>query len=194
MAQFGGSGAEGGRVTPADPFPVSYQEQQVLKDQHPRLQGWRGGPGLGETRPPKPRGIRSCWLSDLPQLVLPLTSSWGFLGIQAGTGGSAWPQTPRTSCRGSAGSGSCSLPLAEGSQAPINLLLVLIFMINIVFPLMVEISCALSLPQFTSLSASGVLPGSGEKKKTRCQNSYLKSPLGKRPQILSFLPKIDSKT
>lgn len=70
----------------------------------------------------------------------------------------------------------------------------LIFMINIVFPLMVEISCALSLPQFTSLPASGVLPDSGEEKKLLSEFSYLKSPLGKQPQILSFLPKIDSKT
>lgn len=86
---FGGSGAEGGQVTPADPCPISFQEQQVLKEQHPRLQGWRGEPGLGGTTPPKPWAGRSCWLSDLPQLVLSLTSTWGSLGIQARTGGSA---------------------------------------------------------------------------------------------------------
>lgn len=161
----------------------------------PGLWGWREGPGLGGdlTLPNSPGhqvllGIyppRGSSCHHLP--------AGAFRSSRLGQGGSTWPQTSRTNCGGSAGSGSCSLPLAEESQASIKALLVLIFMINIVFPLMVEISCALSLPQFTSLPASGVLPDSGEKK-IRCQNSYLKSPLGKRPQILSFLPKIDSKT
>lgn len=95
-----GSGAERGQVTPADPFPVSSQEQQVLKDQHPRLQSWKGEPGLGGTRPPKLWDIRWCWLSDLQHLILSLTSSWGSLHIQARTGGSAWPQTPSDQLQG----------------------------------------------------------------------------------------------
>lgn len=77
VAQFGYSGAEESQVTPADPFPISSQEQQVLKDQHHRLQGWREEPGLGEPNLPN----RCCWLSDFPQLTLSLTSSWGSLGI-----------------------------------------------------------------------------------------------------------------
>lgn len=43
-----------------------------------------GGENLGwRTRPPKQWGIRFCWLADLPQLILSLTSSWGCLGVQA---------------------------------------------------------------------------------------------------------------
>ncbi|NXS45209.1 AB17C protein, partial [Balaeniceps rex] len=45
-------------------------------------------------------------------------------GARLGHGGSTWPQTSWINCGGSAGSGSCSLPLAEESQASINALLV----------------------------------------------------------------------
>lgn len=79
-----------------------------------------------------------------------------------GCEGLTWPRASAAGCKGSA----TSLPPPAGeSQASISALLVLIFMINIVFPLMVEIFCVLSLPQFTSLPRSGILPGSGEKKK-----------------------------
>lgn len=134
------------------PHPLAHGEAQRWPHSQHRLQGWGG------SSPPKPSGgIRSLIVQSPP-------SCWG---IRAGT----W--TSLTSCGGSAD--PCRP--AEESQASIDALLVVIFRMNIAFPLMVDISCALSLPQFSSLPAAGVLPGSGEEKKSLSE-FLLEIPIG----------------
>ena len=171
------------------PAPARLGAGHTLAAQH-RLWGWREGLELGGIRTPQPP-LGS--LSVLPPLVLPPPSCWGLLGCPGWDLGVQPGRRPLGPTGGAQQGVGPAPSLRQRSQASINALLVLIFMINIVFPQMVEISCALSLPQFTSLPAAGVVPDSGETE-IRCQNSYFKSPLGKRPQIVSFLPKIDSKT